>query len=74
MINEIYKRGPITCAIAVTKDLLTILEEFSKTKLEEKNLITTSVLLVGVKKTELNIGLSETLGEAIGVKRKLQTH
>jgi len=30
----------------------------------------TSVLLVGERKTELNIGLSETLGEAIGVKEE----
>lgn len=49
---------------------LTTLEVFSKTKPEEKNSITTSVLLVGVKKMELNIGLLETLGEAIGVKEE----
>jgi hypothetical protein len=44
--------------------------EFSMTKLEENNLITTLALLVGVKKMELNIGLLEILGEAIGVKEE----
>ena len=44
---------------------------FSKIKLEEKNLITTSVLQVGVKKKELNIGLLEILGVHIGEKREI---
>ena len=43
---------------------------FSKTKVEENNLITISVLWVGEKKMELNIGLSEIHGEAIGDKEE----
>lgn len=70
MMNEILQRGPITCAIAVTNELSTILEVSSKTKPVGSNSITISVLLVGVKKTEPNIGSLETLGEAIGAKEE----
>lgn len=52
------------------KNFSTILVEFSKIKPEEKILIMISVLLAGVLIMEPNIGLLETLGEAIGEKEE----
>lgn len=53
------------------KSFSTTLEAFSRTKLAEQPLITISVLLVGEKRKVLSIGLSETLGEAIGEKEEM---
>jgi len=50
---------------------LTTQEESFKIKLEEKSLTMKSVLMVGVKKMEPNIGLSEIHGEATGVKEEM---
>jgi len=56
--------------LQLLNSLSTILKEFLKIKLAEKNLIMISVLLDGENKMELNIGLLEIHGEAIGDKEE----
>ena len=65
---KFIREVPSLAPSLLLNSLLIIPQEFLKIKLEEFNLIMILVLLVGVKKMELNIGSSETLGDHTGDK------
>jgi hypothetical protein len=68
IMNEIYQRGPVSCSIAVTEALVTILEGSLLILLEDCLTIMKLVLPDGEKRMDKNIGSLEILGEVIGAK------